>query len=389
MASVMDERGGVDRREGAEELKRLYVDRRKFKPTPKEKFLASLKWSVQTFVLPAALAGASIYVSINLEESQIKHSAEMTRAELASTDLIEQKKLQIARIQQLNTIHNAILIDLDGLLAGEKISEISTIQKIKSMIIYKETALPFLESVKGYANRIDEISPSTFEKAGKFKTISIETDAAILRSIGAIQLDMSGTHFEEETNLRYAILSNSKLNGSKFARVKLFSANFTNSDLTKVDFTGADLGNVSFRNSSLKDAIFDQANVTGADFTGARIRDIDFTGTKGIASAVIPSKLIAGPIFSSADFTKILERDFESVLALEDADKIVCYLWQRYHPQMEGKNMNSEIQQNNFATVDRIFIQAGHYENGIENNKGELRCNLVRKVGLWSSITRW
>ncbi|MCP4769567.1 MAG: pentapeptide repeat-containing protein [Gammaproteobacteria bacterium] len=386
MIGIADRRSGNGRRVTPEDETRVhYIDRRKSAPTIWDKAGKAIVWSMQTLLLPGVLIAVGYFFSERLENSQRLSTKEIAAAQLKSTSVIEEKKLHIQRIKELGLLRQDIVKDLAQTHDIDKEAMGTIKEKIKSMTIYEETALPFLVSIKAFtAARIDNAGNDDEHLAlGEIRNVISET---ILNSVKTVQFDMTGTQFKKGDNLRFAVLRNAKLNDSVFAKTNLFSADFSNSELTNADFSEAELQKVNFRNAHLKNARFRKAYLAGADFTGAKLRDADFIGAHDVSAAIIPANLLAGPIFSPEDFRKLINKNGEAILALGNAERYVCFLWQRYTKECENVEACSGITEANRKTIIEYFDGSGFtfdLQAALADKDRQKACS--RAQPLWSA----
>ena len=144
------------------------------------------------------------------------------------------------------------------------------IQRIQSLQIYGNEALPFLVQLRAH-----------YKSEGEYASSILDTTNKVISEIlKESQLDFHNTPFIGQTdvqlNLRKKSFENYNLTDSYFENVNLYKANFGDATLKNVSFTRVDLQETSFKGANLDSAIFNDANLRKTDFTHAYLYGASF-----------------------------------------------------------------------------------------------------------------
>ncbi|GEM_PF-2125251 len=228
------------------------------RPEKKALWLEALRLGL----MPLVLGLISFYVTQAINTQQIKSANEIAEQQLTSSKQIAAANLKTQHLSHMVQIFSEIIDDKTS-HKQTKHGNHSLVQRIQSLQIYGNEALPFLVQLRAH-----------YESGGKHTLGLLGTTKKVIKHIlQESQLDFHGSTFIAQTptriNLRKKNFENFNLSASVFEDVNLYRANFTEATLKKARFKNVDLQETSFRGANLDGVEFDNANLRKTDFTQA------------------------------------------------------------------------------------------------------------------------
>jgi hypothetical protein len=242
------------------------------KPIPKKNRLIEILGVILT---PVVIASVSLFVTYKINtaqefnaqmiaEARIESAKSIAEAQREHNAQIAEAELEVQRLNQIDDIFRNIIEN------GKDSPDPETKKMlIGSLIVHKETSLPFLVRIRDYFADYD----------GDLAALSGYAKKTIEAVLSNKHLDFEKMDFSskgEPRILRYAKLQEYNLNGVKFDNCNLFYATFEKSSLSNASFINADLFGADFSETILNGANFDGANLRKAIFTGSKIEGADF-----------------------------------------------------------------------------------------------------------------
>lgn len=278
---------------GTSSERRIGRDRRVLK-LDREKLLASItpkqsksKWQrikfmwqdfIKPSLIPLVIGGASFYVTQEVTDQQIESTEKIAKDNQHNTKIIADAGLETQRLMQMAGIFSDIINLLNQPPEKNKTTEDTLKQKVKSLSVYGDEALPFLIQLR------DEYKREGHDQSGiTVSEIAATTIEGILKlSQHQIEMEFVGDQGKRLILPRREYI-NYNLSGSKFKDVNLYEANFSRSSLQNVQFIDADLRKADFSDSSLIKARFintDEAksnlNLAKTNFDHANLKNVTF-----------------------------------------------------------------------------------------------------------------
>jgi len=239
---------------------------------------------VKLFITPLTIALVSAGVSWYIGKMQMDSAREIAEAQRETTSQIAENNLRrqvevaaaetkLERLAQIKDVFREII-------KPRKNQEDALAAEIASLVVYEDTALPFLLRIKEHFStrpiEIGEALNTTFaRRSTEREKLANVADKTIREILSLSQLDLSRMDFnsngEGRALLRFAKFSGYNLTEADFSNTNLFNANFTKSTLVRA----------KFNNTDLQSADFTDANLTGAKFgSGTNLTKTNFEKTK-------------------------------------------------------------------------------------------------------------
>ena len=210
-----------------------------------------------------SIAEAQREHNAQIAEAQRKTNAQIAEAQREHNAQIAEAELEVQRLNQIDGIFRKIIEN------GKDSPDPETKKMlIGSLIVHRETSLPFLVRIRDYFADHD----------GDLTALSGYAKKTIEAVLSNKHLDLEKIDFSisEPRILRYAKLKEYNLNGVIFDNCNLFNATFEKSSLSNASFINADLYGADFSETILEGANFSGANLRKAIFTGSKIEGADF-----------------------------------------------------------------------------------------------------------------
>ena len=205
-----------------------------------------------------------------IAKGQQENAQKIADANIKNSKTIADAQMETQHLQHLVTIFSSIISPEKK--EDKRQSVIN--QRIRSLAVYGDEALPFLLQIRQHFPKPDD-DTSTNTNSYLAAKETIET------IIGYSQLDLSGQivtgSSDTPINLRHKIYENYNLDNSYFTNVNLYKANFSGSSLQNSSFTSADLQETNFMNANLKNVKFVDSNLSKTDFRHAYLVGVTFS----------------------------------------------------------------------------------------------------------------
>lgn len=232
-------------------------------------------------------------------------------------------------------------------------------QRIRSLSVYDDEALPFLLQIRQH-----------FSKPGLDSSQQSQTWRIANQTIGSIvgysQLDLSGQTVisltDTPTNLRHKEYANYNLDNSHFTNVNLYKANFSGSSLQSSSFTDADLQETKFNNANLKGVSFKNSILRKTNFRNAYLSGVKFSpDCKYLEHAIFSLNTLLKPdsgLFSSLDADKFAllliphESELERINAEEKSKLDQTFAKLKIEDFSQLKEKFSELRNQGLASID-------------------------------------
>ncbi|MEM7206323.1 MAG: pentapeptide repeat-containing protein [Pseudomonadota bacterium] len=367
---------------------------------------SQIQWWAQKILptlIPSLIAlviGA--YLNFQVENQKRESEARIAQIQAETEKDILEKQLYADAERRALDHYLRIVNEVDGIIDNPQlVHTASEITKVADMIrdlrLYDTKTLKFVRRLAERAEiqsacKIDRgaVLSDTLMKKGedaarpagndiedRLKKICDTLHEELYNSISTIKFHISNASFRKKS-LRNIDLRNSVISNTSFVHSGLFNADFSDSDFLDVDFSNADLQNANFQNTRLRNTSFDRARVQNADFTGARIRDLNLLTASGVDQAIIPAHLLAGPIFSYRDLAALLEKHKSELLETQN-ERVVCFMWGRYHELIEMKepDMLAQLAEANKKDLSE-YMSSELYSTDEKNPQTALYKNLIR-----------
>ena len=278
--------------EEAESLK----DRRKRKRSERLKLFTL---PVTIAVVSTAVSGFLGYMQLEsanrIANAQINSAREIADAQRETTEKIAKNNLrrqaEVAaaetKLERLSQIKDVF----QGIIKPRKGEQDALVSEIASLVVYEDTALPFLLRIKehfstkpvefGRTRRFQQLSTLNAQSGSEREMLAAVADKTIREILSLSQLDLSGMKFNPRGNgrtlLRFARFSGYNLTEADFSNTNLFNANFTKSTLVGAKFNNTDLQSANFTDANLSGAEFGSGtNLTKTNFEKTKIDGVKF-----------------------------------------------------------------------------------------------------------------
>ncbi|MEE9425629.1 MAG: pentapeptide repeat-containing protein [Methylococcales bacterium] len=369
--------------EGANE-RRFGQDRRQLK-LDREKLLESIiakqskpKWQqlksawqdfMQPILIPLVIGGSSVYVTKQVNDQQIKSADKIAIENRENSRVIAEAELKTEHLSQMAGIFSDILKLINQPSEQKKAKEDTLKQKIMSLSVYGDEALPFLIQLrdeyrgeKYYAKSEESISGTaitTIEKILKLNQHQIKVDFFLesrellnLPRRKYVNYNLSGSKFQKII-LYEADFSHSLLRNTRFIDADLRKANFSNASLINAKFINTNIAGTIFRHSNLQGAKFIKVDLANANFDKAYLHGVKFVGCKNIGSARFPIDYLLKA--NIEPFKSLPARDY-SLLLMHSEDELVA------------------IHESNERSLDNVYKKLNMVNlNELQNKFKELR----------------
>ncbi|MFT6122275.1 MAG: hypothetical protein ACJAWS_000867 [Oleiphilaceae bacterium] len=257
------------------------------------KIIKALKY----FILPILLASGGSIATWYIAEKQIQSATIISDQQQKSSKILDEgqrenaKKIAEAQISAEYLVHmreifeDILTADINETIKEIKIEELK--QRILSMAVYGDDALPFLLQMKEHFR--DKLRHKPDQYSVVSEGLMGAAKATVLKIITGGQLDLSQQLLVgqgQQLNLRQQLYENINFEGSTFSNVNLFSASFKGSSLQYVTFDNVDLERANFETANLEGVKFIKADLKHTNFLKAYLRGATCTDCRGVATAL-------------------------------------------------------------------------------------------------------
>ena len=250
-----------------------------------------------TFLLPLTVAAVSVFATISINKQQVASAKQLANGQQENAQKIADANIKNSKTiaeGEMETAHlKHLVVIFSSIISPEESATPAIIQqRIRSLAVYGDEALPFLLQIRQHFSKLDK---TNLEKKGSAFVIDMKEEALVATTtIGTIikysqlnipKQEIKGKSDKERHNLRNKEYINYNLAYSKFKNVNLYRANFSSSSLQHSYFTNVDLVEANFQNANLTNVTFDNVKLRKTDFHQANLKKVIFSKCQNIEDA--------------------------------------------------------------------------------------------------------
>lgn len=247
--------------------------------------------ALKLFILPVLLAFGGSMATWYIAKQQIESANIIAKQQQKSSLVLDEgqrenaKKIADAQISAQYLVHMRdifeYLLTVQDTENPKNLEELK--QKIRSMAVYGDDALPFLLQIEEH---FKNTAFQSYETSIELNTAAKDT---IVQIITGGQLNLKSQILvgqkNSRLNLRRQHYENINFRESTFKYANLFSASFKGSSLQQVTFEEVDLQEANFEAANLEGATFKNADIKQTNFRNALLHGASCNGCRNIASA--------------------------------------------------------------------------------------------------------
>jgi hypothetical protein len=243
------------------------------------------KWTdlIKVSLIPVVIAGASAYVTKQVNDQQIKSADILATNQMRNAELIAKgnrensseianAKLETQRLMEMAEIFSNIITLLSKSPENYKKTEDALKRQVKSLSVFGDESLPYLIQLRDEYKR-KNYQDKPIEEISKIAANTIK--GILLLNQPEVKMDFLGKE-ELPLELPRRKYINYNLSKSRFEYVNLYEADFSRSSLQKAKFILSNLSKVNFTNASLIGAEFTSTDLSGSNFADANLRGATF-----------------------------------------------------------------------------------------------------------------
>ncbi|MEE9344157.1 MAG: pentapeptide repeat-containing protein [Methylococcales bacterium] len=399
LQSANERRFGQDRRQLKLNREKLLESIITKKSNSKLQQLKSM-WQdfIQPILIPLVIGGSSFYVTQQVNDQQIKSADKIAIQNRENSRMIADAGLKTQHLSQMAGIFSEIINLINQPSDKKKTQEDTLKQRIMSLSVYGDEALPFLLQLRDeyrdenyYAKSEETISDTadnTIEKILKLNQHQIKvefvSDSGELLNLPRrkyINYNLSDSTFKD-VNLYEADFSHSSLQESKFKDVDLRKTNFSNTSLIKATFENSGKGQTQLK---IFETRFDHANLEGAKFINVDLTNVNFEKAHIMGVNFDQCKSIEKAKFSMNQLLQADTEPFKSV----STDKYLSLLM-KYEERLAEiheknaqhlKQVYSKLKLPNLNDIDELRTKFSNFKESIaQNNSNQIQPFLAK---LW------
>lgn len=286
-----------------------------------------------TFLLPLTVAAVSVFATISINNQQVTSAEKLATGQQENAQKIADANIKNSKTiaaAEMETEHLKHLVHIFSTIIspGGNDSEEVIQERIRSLSVYGDEALPFLLQIRQHFSKLDieslrqkEKSETPINKKEEKALVADRTISAIIKysQIEVSRQIVSGTP-KQHLNLRNKEYINYNLGNSTFSYVNLFGANFYSSSLHGSSFKHVDLVEANFQKTNLADVSFEYANLRKTDFNQAKLKGVTFKDCENIEEAKFSLNTI---LYAKPGFFGPLKVDQYVLLLMSHEEELV------------------------------------------------------------------
>ncbi|WP_428353276.1 pentapeptide repeat-containing protein [Methyloprofundus sp.] len=283
-------------------------------------------------LIPLIIGGFTILATNSINDKQMESAKLIAQQQKESAELIakgQQKNAQNIAQGEMETEHLKHLVAIfSSIISPDKNDSPEIIQqRIRSLAVYGDEALPFLLQIQHHFSKPENIPLegkgisvlSNEEKNGLYKIETSRRKSGVAKStintiIKHSQLNVPkqkiiGPSDTNRLNLRNKEYIKYNLDDSIFTNVNLYQANFSGSSLRISKFINADLVEANFQYANLSGVTFENAELANTNFNQAKLSGVKFINCKKIENAKFSLNTV---LYAKLDFfgSKLSEQQY-------------------------------------------------------------------------------